>query len=263
MKRLKSVLFCILLAMLYSGLQMLSGAAVGFLYFLTGSDRSAIEGAIQHHAFPIQISAALLFIVPVGIYLKRSKEKIWADEKREKTPKFWISFVLLAVSFSVLWTVLTRDFTFENNELIRDGVDYYSSVSPVLGYFLMILSVLIAAPIVEELLYRRMMIPLLGEHFSDGMAILISSLIFGAIHIFAGGMLLGVGAFLIGLIFGWIYVHTGGNFTVVASSHILANCAEYILMPIPKNVHIPFALVLFVFSVLCIGVVIAPDRKKR
>ena len=70
---------------------------------------------------------------------------------------------------------------------------------------LMFTSLVIAAPILEELIFRGIMLDGLLRIYSPTKAVIVSSLLFGLIHLnpaqFVGGAL--VGGFM-----GWVYVHT-------------------------------------------------------
>ena len=70
---------------------------------------------------------------------------------------------------------------------------------------LMFIALVIAAPILEELIFRGIMLDGLLRIYSPTKAVIVSSLLFGLIHLnpaqFVGGAL--VGGFM-----GWVYVHT-------------------------------------------------------
>lgn len=252
MRKLKSVVFCIVFAMLYSGIQFAFGVIIGFVKLFSGADKTMIENTINNHFFIIHILSVVIFIVIVMLYRKITKNKMWDDEKKIKRQNLWISSLTLALSYSMIWSILTINFQFENMKLIQNGIWYYSKISPIFGYLIMTISVMIAAPIGEEFLCRKMMIGILRKNYSVWISVFISSLIFGAIHITAGGFVLAIGAFIMGLILGFIYVCSGDNFVLVATSHIIANCAEYILMAVPHNVYIPLMISLFVICGVCV-----------
>lgn len=134
--------------------------------------------------------------------------------------------------------------------MIQDGIKYFSEFSPFLGYFMMFISVMIAVPLGEELLFRRMMINRLSKAYSIWIAIFLSSLLFGAIHIIAGGLVLGLGAFMMGLILGFIYEFSGQNFIFVVVAHAVANSADLILMGIKNNLFLPLSIILLMICLL-------------
>lgn len=65
--------------------------------------------------------------------------------------------------------------------------------------------VVIAAPILEELLFREIILNGYLKNYKPLNAILVSSFLFGLIH---GNLAQGIGAFALGVLFGWIYWKT-------------------------------------------------------
>ena len=86
-------------------------------------------------------------------------------------------------------------------EIIREMVLEMASDQGLL----MVIALVIAAPILEELIFRGIMLDGLLRIYSPTKAVIVSSLLFGLIHLnpaqFVGGAL--VGGFM-----GWVYVHT-------------------------------------------------------
>lgn len=85
--------------------------------------------------------------------------------------------------------------------------------------FIGIFGVVILVPIVEELIFRRVMIEAISEQTKPIIAVLISSLVFGSLH---GEPVQILGATLLGLVFGWLYYESG---SVIPSTllHIFNN----------------------------------------
>lgn len=252
MDKRNAILFCIGFTLLYFGLQAASGAVVGFINYLAGTEKALIGRAILDQIFIIQILGVLFFIAVVMLFRKFRKSKIWEPEKNNTPLKLQIVSIVLSFSYSLIWSLLNSSNHFENAGLIESSRAYFSEISPWFGPALMFLSVMLAAPFGEEFLYRRMMISRLQRSYSSHAAILVSSIIFGVTHIFAGGTLLAIGAFLMGAILGCIYVGTGNNFKVVVASHMAANGADFILPMIPENTHFVLIATLCAASGICI-----------
>ena len=81
-----------------------------------------------------------------------------------------------------------------------------------------IIVVVIAAPIAEELIFRKLLIDRLGR-YGDKVAIIVSAAAFGLYH---GNITQLTYAFLIGLVFGYVYRRTG-NILHTIVMHILMN----------------------------------------
>ena len=87
-----------------------------------------------------------------------------------------------------------------------------------------ILSVVVCAPILEEILFRGLIFESCRERFGGGVAVLISALLFGLVH---GVPVQIINAFVVGLIFGYVYLRTGSLLSVILL-HVLNNGIDYI-----------------------------------
>ena len=77
----------------------------------------------------------------------------------------------------------------------------------------------VVAPITEELLFRGLILRGLLSRFSPTMAILLTGLLFGAVHVNPWQF---ISATCLGLIFGWLYVRTG-KLLLAILAHALSN----------------------------------------
>lgn len=95
-----------------------------------------------------------------------------------------------------------------------------------------ILSVFIVAPIVEEFVFRALIMTKLRNEVSKAISIIISAILFALIHFMAGGIITVAHAFLGGLIFALAYVKTKSLFPAIVA-HIFGNIGGYV--PIVTN----------------------------
>ena len=86
-----------------------------------------------------------------------------------------------------------------------------------------ILSTVVAAPILEEVLFRGLIFESCGERFGKGGALIISALLFGLIH---GVPVQMVNAFVVGLILGYVYLRTRSLISVMII-HAVNNAIAY------------------------------------
>jgi membrane protease YdiL (CAAX protease family) len=91
----------------------------------------------------------------------------------------------------------------------------------------MIFSIVIFAPIVEEVIFRLMLMKLF--EWKPVYNILFSSFIFGLIHVVSGGMIHIIPYFLIGLVLGVIY-HKNDNIWHATILHVLHNGLTVLLL---------------------------------
>lgn len=107
---------------------------------------------------------------------------------------------------------------------------------PGLSFFV----ICVSAPILEELLFRGLLLPGLLKNYGPRKAIFHSSLVFGVIHLNPVQV---VSAFLMGLFLGWLYYRTK-SLAVCIIVHFLNNLVAWWAMQNPKwqNVEDPIAL---------------------
>lgn len=99
-----------------------------------------------------------------------------------------------------------------------------------------VLLTVIIAPIVEEIFFRGIVLQGLLNRYSDGVSIVLSSLIFGVVHLNIVQML---PAFVIGLMLGYVYVRTRRSLSTVILIHLFNNLIShiFILYNIGDDVH--------------------------
>lgn len=89
-----------------------------------------------------------------------------------------------------------------------------------------VLMLVVLAPIMEEVLFRGILLESVRSKHSAGRAIVVSALMFGVIHLIPQQV---VNAFVIGLILGYIYVRTESLWPVIVI-HALNNAMAYVIM---------------------------------
>lgn len=95
-----------------------------------------------------------------------------------------------------------------------------------------ILSIFIVAPIVEEFVFRALIMTKLRNEVSTATSIIFSAILFAIIHFMAGDIITVAHAFLGGLIFALAYVKTKSLFPAIVA-HIFGNIGGYV--PIVTN----------------------------
>lgn len=103
----------------------------------------------------------------------------------------------------------------------------YNSVKATVGLGgWAILSTVVAAPILEEILFRGLIFESCSERFGRGVALLISALLFGLVHVVPVQM---ISAFVMGLILGYVYLRTRSLASVIVL-HAINNAIAYVSM---------------------------------
>ncbi len=132
-----------------------------------------------------------------------------------------------------------------------------------------IATVAIMAPLLEEVLFRGIILHGLLKNYGAGISIAFSSLLFALIH---GNIAQGLGAFLIGLFMGWLYWKTKSLYLPIIL-HFINNsisCVGMLIVPreeidtnlidLIANDQLYYALVL-VSIVFCIGGILFIQKK--
>jgi|TARA_B110000091_G_scaffold44500_1_gene48662 membrane protease YdiL (CAAX protease family) len=84
---------------------------------------------------------------------------------------------------------------------------------------------IVLSPILEEIIFRRIILKGFLTNYTPKKAILFSAIIFGVMH---GEPIQIINAFIIGLFFGWIYYKTK-SIGITIALHLTANLSVFIL----------------------------------
>lgn len=160
-----------------------------------------------------------LTIIGVLIYkkLRRGEGKAFRLSMRGFNPMLILwGFVLILITGIVIEPVL--------NLFPESFLDLLNQMGAKGGWSVLMLVVL--APVMEEMLFRGILLEAVRSKYSSGRAIVVSALMFGVIHFIPQQV---VNAFVIGLILGFIYVRTDSLWPVIVI-HALNNAMAYVVM---------------------------------
>ena len=155
-------------------------------------------------------------------------------------------FALLTYFLSVLLALVVADIGFIPEEFLVDQ-DLFSLFPQNLILKVLLVAVLI--PLVEEVIYRGVVLRRLLEAFSPGAAVFLSALIFGLIH---ADPMQSTYTFCMGLLIGWLMVRTG-SLQLAVWVHIIFNLYGVILDALGMAEQEPW--VAGVYSVVFLGLV--------
>lgn len=197
------------------------------------------------------IISNLLFVLVAVLICKIRKVKIREEWKITKNGvKSYIMPCLIAFTYAMFYNLITYDATTNATTAIHISSNYFGNFGiPVLA-----LALLVSAPITEEIMCRGIMMNTLKRSFSAKTAIIVSSAIFGVIHIMAGGIGLAIGAMVMGLVLAIIYEKTN-SLRIAIGAHAVANLPDFILYSSPQIndvVRIGLAVFMLVVSVGCL-----------
>ena len=196
----------------------------------------------------LTIVSNIVAIIIFGIVWNRKKGKLKEIKENdiENTKKRYVFLVLIAFLYSILFLIITYNISFEGTK------DMITS------------SILIVAPIGEELLCRGIMINELNKKFSMNKSIVITAVIFGIMHLIAGGLILAIGAIIMGVILGIVY-NTTKSLRSAIVVHSIANFSDIILLFIGKinsNTLIVFSI-LIAITLMCLLLLYQNNKKAQ
>lgn len=174
----------------------------------------------------VTITTVIFFIVD-----KLNFKKDWEDFKRYRTQKIsmiFTGFLLVYASLIVanlILTLLGVTGTSQNEMVIQS----LFSDSP-LTLFLLFLLLCVFTPIVEEVVFRKVIYNFVEPRTNYKVAIFITGAVFGLMHVITfGDFIQSIPYILMGLVFGYIYWKSNKNIYVTIGVHFLNNFVSWLL----------------------------------
>lgn len=213
-----------------------TGLAIGLYILVTIAAQLAIVYivsyfwplALSYRAVQWVVSLAPMYLIALPVAWKILKTLPKRELfKNDMKPGLWIQMFFMSVALMYIGNVIGLILTTVLNR--ATGLNFSASVEDMLtetSLIIVFLFSVILAPIVEELLFRKLLIDRLIV-LGDKAAILISSIMFGIMH---GNFSQLFYAFGIGMILGYVYVRTG-KMRYNVGIHMLFNfCGGFIPM---------------------------------
>lgn len=173
------------------------------------------------------IVASLLMIPLTSLYLwKRRKSNPFVVMTQKPQSKDWtwsIWALLAAQGLSMAWLHFL-DWASQYSSFVASRIEVYEQLMTMIAdenvnVALALLATCILVPIMEELIYRGVVMGELRQICKDRTALIIQAAIFGLIH---ANFIQSVYAFVLGLVIGYIYYKTQ-SLTMSILSHMLFN----------------------------------------
>jgi len=193
---------------------------------ITGRDQ--IEEFANLNILGMTVASGVLTILFLFLLFKIPKKDIRKEWKLNRFAAIdLIRACLLLFSLSSIFFLVTLNVDFENSRLITVSAQYYSARVPFLGTILMMLNLLVIAPVSEEIALRGIVYTRIEKNLKPVIAIIISAVLFGLMHLMAGGIVLVIGTMIMGLALG-LLMHKYNSLWICVIAHICANVPDFI-----------------------------------
>jgi|LSQX01.3.fsa_nt_gb membrane protease YdiL (CAAX protease family) len=152
------------------------------------------------------------------------------------------SFILTAVGFFIASVVFGEGFNAMQEQAVMFDKGSHHSYFSLLMIFL---TIVVIAPVAEELLIRGYLYGKLRVHSSAFVTILLTSLLFGALHLGFGEIKdlqwnVAIGTFAMAVFMGWLREYTGSVWSGIIV-HVIKNFIAYLfLFALPSYLSITF-----------------------
>jgi len=192
-----------------------------------------VKNGLDHMAFISGIAQALYLLLVILIFkVKKVDMPNTYGLKSVPFQEYWLP-IIAAFCFSAFSNTAQAVIPIPQ-ELTGGMADNMEQ-----NFSALIFSVFIVAPIVEEFVFRALIITRLRKEVSAVVSVIISAVLFAFIHFMAGGIVTVVHAFLGGLIFAVSYVKTKSLFPAIAA-HFFGNLGGYVpavtnSLPVPMQ----------------------------
>ena len=266
---MKGIWKAIVYFVLYYGLTMILQVLSSIVFYAIGAanglnDETLIMEFANNNFLGMTIISGILTVLVLYLVFKLRKKQV---KQEWKLNHFKIKSVALAsaisFSFSFLFALCTYNTSMKNSLIISKSVVFYNEIVPLFGTLMMVVNLLVIAPIAEEIALRGIVYTRVEKTTNAVTAIIISSILFGLMHLMAGGIVLVIGAVLMALIFGYIF-YKFKSLWICIIAHAVANLPDFILYNKPDiSGGIFWVLIIFFVCVFIMGVCVIQKTTQR
>lgn len=232
---LKGIGFFLLYFILMMIFQSLS--SVGFMGIAAAQgcrDEQQIVDFASKNLLGVTIISGILIVLVFFLIFKIRKSNIKKEWKLRKTNQTYLLLsISVSFSYSLLFSLLTYNVSIENSLMIHNSAEYYSNIFSGLGIIMMIINLIVIAPISEEIALRGIVYTRVETTANPITAMIVSSIIFGFMHLMAGGIILVAGSFIMGAMLGLVFYKTNSLYACFIA-HAVANLPDFIFYGNPQ-----------------------------
>lgn len=206
---IRSLLLAIGFFLIYYAARTLVSNVITLLLISKYHDTSKVVSVFNHNANAISLLCNLAVAAVIVAVILIKKQNIRRTLCLNKAPA---RVIILSAFAGIFLNFATSGII---SLLPKSLLKQYASATSTIGYgssLWFILSAIIAAPIIEELIFRSLITSSLVSGFGKVLSVLISSLIFGAIH---SGTIWQTYAFFLGVVLASVFLRTGSAYASI------------------------------------------------
>ncbi len=190
-------------------------------YATIGIVEAVAPHLLENNDISLLVSMLPMYLIgyPIMIACIKKVPAVQEVEKKKMSVGQWIVAFIMCYALVYISNIIGNIVTsivgvLKQGQVQNTIVDITMSISPLTSFLFMV----IAAPIMEEYIFRKLLIDRVVK-YGEGLAILLSGVIFGLFH---GNLNQFAYAFFLGCFFGFIYVRTR-NVLYTILMHMLNN----------------------------------------
>lgn len=262
--RIKGILLALVYAVLYPIIELVTYRVFILWHQISGKFTSTeIAKSLNKNSFVLSITVSLISLLIYWGICKFRKKKVSEYIHIKKSPlMIFIMAVIVAIGARILVEVYCT--LIQNLEVFKKSIIESATAAPRLStrleFAIAFFSILIAAPIFEEFLFRGLIMGELKKVMRPWVAILLQAVIFGLSH---GAIFQVPYTIFIGLLLGIIY-HRTNNIIAPIVCHLVYNySATLMLSEISKSGTVVFVTVAMAILSLSMFYIIANTQIER
>ena len=259
---MKSILKSIGYILFYMVFQMIIMSMVSMVVGTASGSKEQMEMFVNNNMMLLTVISNILTVIILILFIKLRKKSLLEELQAKRVDiRNHILPCVITFTYSMAFSLLTYNMSFENTKIVQNGVEYYSGLMPHLGMILQIIALLLVAPITEEFICRGIILTQLRKEHGVMVSIVLSALLFAFLHIMAGGVVLVLASLIVGVILGVICIRTKSLLPAIAA-HIFANLPDFIIPILPElTATLRYGLVIVFASVFACVIYIFMKKK--
>lgn len=215
------------------------------------TNEQELNNILNNNILIISIISNLVFAFIFILFLKIKKKNIKEELKINKINiKEYFMPCAIAFFYSVFYFFITYKSNINQTSPMYISANYYG----MLGIPILFIALILIGPVIEEMLFRGIIMNTIKKSFNIKTTILISSLLFAIMHITSGGISLVIGAFFMGIILTTIYQTTNSLYVPIVA-HMIANLPDVIIYMAPtisNTIKYILAGISLIMAMICI-----------